>query len=95
MKYLQREDLSIDFPYKCCIISKKKGLIKRLCLQSKKKWAMVNQDRSGYAGFIYFNKVEEAIKFREKIYNNKDLYVLIQNDLDIIIYYNKKTKAKK
>jgi hypothetical protein len=46
-----------------------------------------NTKRSGWIGFVYFKDFKKAIELREKLYFNRDCYVILQDDKRIVKYY--------
>lgn len=44
----------------------------------------MGEKRCGYAGFYYFKTFAEALKLRNKLYDDKDIYAFIQDDRSLL-----------
>ncbi len=97
MKYLK--SYMDNYRYKLCIICGNKNKLHDM-LEGEMlsndistwlhfTWKFGGQKRCGYILFVYFGKLKDALKLREKLYNRKDLYVLLQDDKQINDYYIK------
>ena len=92
-RQLQSISSSKVYPYKLCFICKSKKQLKEILYAYDEVKKMGSSPRCGYIGFLYFKTLAKAIEVRAKYYDCKNLYVLLQNDKEIIKYYEKRDKA--
>ena len=79
-KYLQCTALSKYYPFKVCVVARTKKRLWVLRDDVECAFRIAKEKRCGYAGFYYFNTIKEAIELRKKLYNEKDLFVFLQDD---------------
>lgn len=92
MKYLKSSSYSEYGNYKVCIVHKNKKKLIKILQKYSPNTKIGKERRSGWVGFVYFNKFIDAIKLREELYYNKSCFVFLQYDKQIINYYAKGDK---
>jgi hypothetical protein len=81
---LQSKSISKMRQYKVCIVCKSKTKLRKI-LNHHYPWFKIGKEaRCGWVGFIYFETFREAFLLREKYYNDKDMYIFIQDDKPIL-----------
>ena len=81
---LQSKAISKMRHYKVCVVCRTKAKLRKI-ISPYYPWFKIGKDqRCGWVGFVYFDKFREAFLLREKYYNDKDMYIFIQDDKPIL-----------
>jgi len=79
---LQSSWLSRSKPFKVCVVAptRKRLWDIEMLIDWNDHYFTMGEKRCGYVGFYYFKTRELADKMRDKYYDDKDIYVFVQDD---------------